>query len=154
MIYCRYEIDVFHLKSTDTCWRINALTHWGRVTHIYVSDLTSDDGFSPGRRLDIIWTNVVLLIGPLVINCSEIWSKFKHFHLKKKMYLKMSSAEWRLFSLGLNTLTDNMIWEPAMKIVMLTAPITDYEAINGTTFHFLVISDKVMLVNNKLNWLW
>ena len=66
----------------------------------------------------------------------------------------MSSAELRLFSLGLNMLTDNMIWEPAMKIVMLTAPITVDEAINGTTFHFLVISDKVMLVNNKLNWLW
>ena len=36
------------------------LTHWGRVTHIYVSNLTiigSDNGLSPGRRQAIIWTN-------------------------------------------------------------------------------------------------
>ena len=36
------------------------LTHWGRVTHICVSNLTiidSDNGLSPGRRQAIIWTN-------------------------------------------------------------------------------------------------
>ena len=35
-------------------------THWGRVTHICVSELTiigSDNGLSPGRRKAIIWTN-------------------------------------------------------------------------------------------------
>ena len=44
------------------------LTHWGRVTHICVVDLTiigSDNGLSPGRRQVIIWTNArILLIGP------------------------------------------------------------------------------------------
>ena len=46
---------------------LNALSHWGRVTHICVSKLTiigSDNGLSPGRRQAIIWTNVgILLIG-------------------------------------------------------------------------------------------
>ena len=39
-----------------------SLTHWGRVTHICVSDLTiigSDNGLSPGRRQAIIRTNAV-----------------------------------------------------------------------------------------------
>ena len=44
------------------------LTHWGRATHICVSELTiigSDNGLSPERRQAIIWTNAgILLIGP------------------------------------------------------------------------------------------
>ena len=51
------------------------LTHWGRVTHVCVSKLTtigSDNGLSPGRRQAIIWTNAgILLIGPLGTNFSE-----------------------------------------------------------------------------------
>ena len=43
------------------------LTHWGRVTHICVSKLTtigSDNGLSPGQRQAIIWTIAgILLIG-------------------------------------------------------------------------------------------
>ena len=45
------------------------LTHWGRVTHIYVGKLTiigSDNGLSPGRHQAIIWTDAgILLIGPI-----------------------------------------------------------------------------------------
>ena len=45
------------------------LTHWGPVTHLFVSKLTiigSDNCLLPGRRQAIIWTNVgILLIGPL-----------------------------------------------------------------------------------------
>ena len=44
------------------------ITHWGRVTHICVGNLTiigPDKGLSPGRRQAIIWTNAgILLIGP------------------------------------------------------------------------------------------
>ena len=51
------------------------LTHWGRVTHIWVSRLTiisSDNALSPGRHQAIIWTNAgILLIGPLGTNFSE-----------------------------------------------------------------------------------
>ena len=48
------------------------LTHWGRVTHMCVSELTgigSDNGLSPGRRQATIWTNAgILLIEPLGTN--------------------------------------------------------------------------------------
>ena len=63
------------------------LTHWGRVTHICVGNLTiigSDNGLSPGRRLAIIWTNAgIFLIGPLGTNFSEILIKIPTFSLKK-----------------------------------------------------------------------
>ena len=56
--------------------QLNILTHWGRVTHICVNELTiigSDNGLSPCRRQAIIWTNArILLIGPLGTNLSEI----------------------------------------------------------------------------------
>ena len=83
------------------------LTHWGRVTHICVSKLTtigSDNGLSPGRRQAIIWTNDgILLFRTLGTNFSEILSEIHSFSFKK-MHLKMSSAKWRLFLLGLNEL--------------------------------------------------
>ena len=84
------------------------LTHWGRVTHICVSDLTiigSDNSLSPGRRQAIIRTNAeILLIRPLGTNFSEISIKIQIFSFKK-MRLKVSSAKWRPFCLGLNVLT-------------------------------------------------
>ena len=83
------------------------LTHWGRVTHICVSELTiigSDNGLSPGRRQAIIWNNAgLLLIEPLGTNFSEISIEIQTF-LFKKMHLNMSSAKWRPFCLGLNVL--------------------------------------------------
>ena len=84
------------------------LTHWGRVTHIYVSKLIaigSDNGLSPGRRQAIIWTNAgILLIGTLGTNFSEILIEIRIFSFKK-MGLKVSSAKRRPFCLGLNVLT-------------------------------------------------
>ena len=47
-----------------TVCRYNALTLWGRVTHICVCNLTiidSDNGLSPVRRQAIIWTNASIL---------------------------------------------------------------------------------------------
>ena len=79
----------------------------GRVTHICASKLTiigSDNGLSPCRRQAIIWTNDgILLIRTLGTNFSEILSEIHSFSFKK-MHLKMSSAKWRLFCLGLNEL--------------------------------------------------
>ena len=77
------------------------------MTHICVRKLTitgSDNGLSPGRRQAIIWINVgILLIRTLGTNFSEILSEIHAFSFKK-MHLKMSSAKWRPFSLGLNVL--------------------------------------------------
>ena len=84
-----------------------SLTHWGRVTHICVGNLTiigSDNGLLPGRRQAITWTNVgILLIGPLGTNFSEMLIEIHKFSFKK-IHLKMSSGKWRPFCLGLNVL--------------------------------------------------
>ena len=83
------------------------LTHWGRMTHICVIKLTiigSDNGLSPGRRQAIIWTNVgILLIGTLETNFSEIVIEILPFSFKE-MRLKVWSAKWRPFCLGLKVL--------------------------------------------------
>ena len=83
------------------------LTHWGRVTHICVGKLTiigSNNGLSPGRRQAIIWTSAgILLSGPLGTNFSEILIEIQTFSLKE-IRLKMSSAKWCPFCLGLNVL--------------------------------------------------
>ena len=85
----------------------NKLTHWGRVTHICVSILAiigSDNGLSPGRRQAIIWSNTgILLIRTLGTNFSEILGEIHSFSFSK-MPLKILSAKWRLFGLGLNEL--------------------------------------------------
>ena len=85
-----------------------SLTHWGRVSHLCVSELTiigSDNGLSPGRRQAIIWTNaVILFIRPLGTNFNEIWIKILTFSFTK-MRLKVSSAKWRPICLGLNVLS-------------------------------------------------
>ena len=87
------------------------LTHWGRVMHICVGNLTSigsDNGLLPGRRQAIIWINAeILLIGALGTNFSEILIKILTFSLKK-MCWKVSSEKRRPFCLGVNVLTP---WE-------------------------------------------
>ena len=99
------------------------LTHWGRVTHICVGKLTiigSDNGLSPGRRQAIIWTNAgILLIGPFGTNFSEILIATETFSFKK-IHLKMSSAKWRLFGLGLNELTYSRGWDKMATISQVT----------------------------------
>ena len=81
------------------------------MTHICVSKLTiivSDNGLSPDRRQVIIWTNAgILLIGPLGTNFNEILIEI-HIISFKKMHLRMSSAKWRPFCLGLNVLIQRL----------------------------------------------
>ena len=88
---------------------LNVLTHWVRVTHICVSKLTiigSDNDLSPGRRQAIIWINAgILLIGSLETNFSEILIQILTSSFKK-MHLKILSAKWRQFCLGLNVLKE------------------------------------------------
>ena len=94
---------VKELQECQTC----CLTHWGRLTHIRVSELPiigSDNGLSPGRRQAIIWTNAgILLIRTLGIKFCEILSEIHTFSFTK-MYLKMSSGKPRPFCLGVNVL--------------------------------------------------
>ena len=110
----RWETD--SMKHHWTCWlTYTLLTHWGRATHICVGKLTiigSDNGLSPGRRQAIIWTIAgILLIGPLGTNFSEILIEIHTFSFMK-MHLKMSSARWRLFCLGVNVLNKDGCNDP------------------------------------------
>ena len=104
-----FTIYTYRRSRWDKSGVATFLTHWSRVTHICVSKLTlvdSDNGLSPGRRQAIIWTNAgILLIGPLWTNFSEILIEILTFSFKK-MRLKVSSAKWRPFCLGLYVLTE------------------------------------------------
>ena len=95
------------------------------MTHICVGKLSiidSDNGLSPVRRQAIIWTNAgMLLIGPLGTNFSEILIEILTLSFKK-MRLKVSSAKWRSFCLGLNVL----IWFSYVKCIIF-----------WFTFHFV-----------------
>ena len=58
----------------------------------------------PERRQAIIWTNAgILLIGPLGTNFSKILTEIQIFSFRK-MHLKITSAKWHPFCLGLNVL--------------------------------------------------
>ena len=78
------------------------------MTHICVCNLNiigPDNDLSPGRRQAIIWTNAgILLIEPWGTNFSEMLIHIHTFSFKK-IHLKMASAKWCPFCLGLNVLT-------------------------------------------------
>ena len=106
-INCWNGFQKYSCRIIPTSLRANVLTHWGRVTHICIGKLTitgSDNGLSPRRCQAIIWTNAdILLIWPLGTMFSEIFIEIQPFSLKK-MHLKMSSAKWRPFCVGLDVL--------------------------------------------------
>ena len=65
-------------------------------------NIGADNGLSPGQRQAIIWINAgILLIWTLETNFSEILSEIDTFSVEI-MRLKMASAKWRPFWLGLN----------------------------------------------------
>ena len=75
------------------------LTHWGRVTHIWVSKFTitgSENGLLHGRhQAIIIWTNTgILLIGPLGTNFSEMLVKIYRFSFKKMHLQRLRNFFW------------------------------------------------------------
>ena len=86
------------LRPRTQSFRFLALTHWGRVMHICISNLTiigSVNGLAPGRRQTIIWSNAgILLIEPLGLGTtfSEIVIEIQTVSLKK-ICLKMSMCE-------------------------------------------------------------
>ena len=98
---------VTNTENVSMSWRHHlCLTHWGWVTHICVSKLTvigSDNGLSPDRRQANIWINGgILLIWTLGTNSSEIANEIHTFSFKNGR-LKMSSAKWRPFCIGLKS---------------------------------------------------
>ena len=111
---CHFAVHIKFILLYKSCsiltqfhWILSQLTHWGRVTHICICNITiigPDNGLSPSRHQAIIWTNAgILLIGPWGTNFSEILIGIHTFSFKK-IHLKMSSVKWRPFCLGLNML--------------------------------------------------
>ena len=84
-----------HFKKWD-------LTHWGRVMHTCISNLTRLVAWlAPSHYLNQC-RNIVN--SNHANKFSEILSKIHTFSFKK-MHLNSSSAKWRPFGLGLNVLT-------------------------------------------------
>ena len=110
----------------DVCWLKCFLTHWGRVTHICVDNLTvigSDNSLSPGWRQAIIWTNDrILFIGPSGTNFSEVFIEIHAFSLKK-MHLKMSSGKWWPFCPGLNVL---IMYKQLLSVLFISVGLACY----------------------------
>ena len=110
----------------------NGLTHWGRVMHICVSNLTiisSNNGLSPDWHQDIIWSNTgMLLIGPSGTNFSVIQNEIYTFALKK-MHLILSSAKRQPFCLGLNMLNAGSAY--ILNSISVVTVFTDVLAPNG-----------------------
>ena len=128
---------------------MSSLTHWGRVMHICISKLTIiglDNGLSPGRRQAIIWTNVgISLIRTLGTNFSEILGEIHSFSFSK-MHLKMSSAKWHLFGLGLNELK----W---CHIDIMASHITSKSTVCSTHQRKHQSSTTLAFVSGILQWL-
>ena len=96
------------------------------MTHICVGKFTSiglDNGLSPGRHQAIIWTNAgIVLIGPLGTNFSENSIEILTFSFTK-MRLKMSSAKWRPFCLGLSVLMELTLEIYHAKLTLEVVPV-------------------------------
>ena len=93
----------------------NALSHWGRVTHMCGSKLTiigSDKGLLPGWRQAIIWTNTrILLVGPLGTNFSEILNDIdtlllRKMHLKKVVWKMATILSWPQYVKYINPISN------------------------------------------------
>ena len=82
------------------CIVLKCLTHWVRVTHICISDLTItgwDNDLLPGWHQAIIWIYVgILLIGQFGKK-KRLWNFNQIYAFSfKKMHYKMSYGKWCL----------------------------------------------------------
>ena len=78
--------------------------------------IDSNYDLSPGRRPTIILTNAEKFIkSPLGANFSE-FSIQLHIFSFKKIHLKMSSAKWQPFCLGLNVIK-HARWRPKTRLI-------------------------------------
>ena len=104
------------------------LIHWGQVTHICVSKLTtvdSDNGLPPGRRQAIIWTTAgILLTEPLGTHFSEIVIEIHTFAFNK-MHLKVWFGKWQQFP-----------WLQCINILLLRFQVSDHQDSEELSFNW------------------
>ena len=89
-----YQMNLKGMSSLR--FEASNLTHWGRMTHICVNELTIiglDNGLSPGRRQAIIWNNAgLLLIEPLGTNLNRHSNIFIHENALEHVVCEMAST--------------------------------------------------------------
>ena len=90
----QWQSSVNSLRPSDAYMRRQSSHRWFRWWLVACS--------APGHYLNRCWN---ILIGHLGTNLSEIRIAIQTFSLTK-IHLKMSSAKWLLFCLGLNVLID------------------------------------------------
>ena len=111
-----HECGLLTKKNGSRNMEISYIVSLGNCDFFFkLTIIGSDNGLSPARRQAIIWTNDgILLIGPLRTNVSEILIEIYTF-LFKKMRLKLSSAKWWPFCLGLSVLFNHARGYPASR---------------------------------------
>ena len=111
-----HECGLLTKKNGSRNMEISYIVSLGNCDFFFkLTIIGSDNGLSPARRQAIIWTNDgILLIGPLGTNVSEILIEIYTF-LFKKMRLKLSSAKWWPFCLGLSVLFNHARGYPASR---------------------------------------
>ena len=114
------------------------------MTQTFVGKLTiigSDNGLSPGRYQAFIWTNAgLLLVRHAGTNFSEILIGIETFSFKK-MHMKMSSAKWRSFCLGLNVLIYD-VWTAVQYNSMPHHAMSWHIMHYHTRLHYTIILEK------------
>ena len=117
-----------------------ALIHWGRVTHMCVSELTiigSDNGLSPGRRQAIIWTREWWNIVNWTLRNKLQWNFIRNSNIFiQQNALENVVCEMASICLGLNVLI----------------PIT-YQASKFLNFVNLLIQETIIL-QKKCHFPW
>ena len=135
-----------------TCKITVLLTHWGRVMHICVSNLTiigSDNGWAPGQHQAIIWTNAgIFSIGPSGTNFSEILIEI-HTFLFKNMHLKKLSAKWQSFRLCLNVLIFILFYQRVVVITWMCPFVSVHQSCNLSIFLVLTMITQSFLILNE-----
>ena len=143
-------LNMSSVKSQPFWSVLIVLTHWGRVTHICVGNLTiigSYNGLSPGWRQAIIWTNTgILSIVPLGTNFTEILIEILFFDSRKCVWkCRLRNGVPFVLASMCSLCPRDTIWRyrtcPALVQVMaccLTAPR-----------HYL---NQCWLITNKVSW--
>ena len=106
-------------KMAAICSDLIVLTHWGRVTHIYVSNLTiigSDNELAPTWQQSIIWTNAgILFIGSLGTNFSKIFNRNYNISIQETTFesvvCEMAAILFRPHCVNPPAVYQNILWQ-------------------------------------------
>ena len=124
------------------------LTHWGRVTHICVGNITtigSDNGLSPGRRQAIIWNNAELSChGVLEHKTGD--SSTLYCRNGRSAY----SCEFNIYSVTMQNVNTLFMYKP--RLVLLPANTANHLHIGRNVICHMVARIKYKLHGYPRSW--